>query len=801
MSRGEPNYVPVKRTADEAQGETGEPSAPNPVLIVHSLLRGRYVLAVVLATLLAAGGAVGGYLSQKPTYQSVGIIRIKPTIPSGLPTGQDRVMPAFEAFVKSQQAFLLGERVIAQAMEKAEWQAVNPGLTPEAVADFHDSLDVQYDKGELIRVCFTDRNPLVAMTAVKCVIDSYLELYGKAESDDGGERLAILLKVRTDLSNKLRAKNNAIAGIAGNDTDPETLAIMHAQSLQETATRESNWHEAQNQLAAIDTTDASAAATQPTTAPSAVAPEDIAMTDVGMRQLLSEQREATRALTLARTRYGPAHRAIKEAEQRLEMATHDVEEYAARYQRNAPLRPGTEALLRNPTEVQLQGLRVRERNLRQLYQESAAKTNRLGEKVVSIKQLRLDADAIKQDFDATDNAIRQLELQSSFSGRITAVSKGDPPLEPLEDKRKKMAAGGAMGGGMAGLALVLAIGFLNRRLVSVHDARLGMHRVDRMLGVLPHVPSDLADAEQAAVAAHCVHHIRTLLQLEPHLPARRVYSVTSPSPGDGKTTLTIALGMSFAASGAKTLLIDCDMIGGGLSSKMDQMIRPKIGRVLSREGIITEEQLRQALAAAERQSRPLGDVLVELGFASPADIAHAAAVQAQSYVGLLDVLGGEPLADCVTGTGRPGLFILPLGSAGAHHAGQLSPTALQSIVAQARAAYDVVLVDTGPILGSLEAAMAAAQSDGVVLAVSRGVPQALVRRSLDRLVEVGAYVVGMVLNRAAQREVADFAFSSTSVRSVDRRRLPPAEGAATPNIRLGTVGEAVASAASKTGGR
>jgi Mrp family chromosome partitioning ATPase len=322
-----------------------------------------------------------------------------------------------------------------------------------------------------------------------------------------------------------------------------------------------------------------------------------------------------------------------------------------------------------------------------------------------------------------------------------------------------------------------------------------------MLGVLPHVPSDLADAEHAAVAAHCVHHIRTLLQLEPHLPARRVYSVTSPSPGDGKTTLTIALGMSFAASGGKTLLIDCDMIGGGLSSKMDQMIRPKIGRVLSREGIITEEQLRQALAVAERQSRPVGEVLVGLGFASAADIAHAAAVQAQSYVGLLDVLGGEPLADCVTGTGRPGLFILPLGSAGAHHAGQLSPTALQSIVAQARAAYDVVLIDTGPILGSLEAAMAAAQSDGVVLAVSRGVPQALVRRSLDRLVEVGAYVVGMVLNRAAEREVADFAFSSASVRSVDHRRLPPADGAAAPNIRLGTVGEAVASAASKTGGR
>jgi len=292
-----------------------------------------------------------------------------------------------------------------------------------------------------------------------------------------------------------------------------------------------------------------------------------------------------------------------------------------------------------------------------------------------------------------------------------------------------------------------------------------------------------------------VHHLRTLLQLEPGLPARRVFAMTSPSPGDGKTTLSIALGMSFATSGARTLLIDWDVIGGGLSSRMDQMIRPKIGRVLCREGLITEEQLQQALSAAERAGRPLGELLVELGFVTAADVAHATAVQGQSYVGLLDVLAGEPLRDCITGTGRQGLFILPLGSADSHHAGQLSPFALQGILSEARASFDVVLVDTGPILGSLEAAMAAAQADGVVLTVSRGVPQALVRRSLDRLGEVGAYVVGMVLNRAPAREVADFAFSSGSVRSGSGRRLPAPEGYA--DIGMGSMNPKTTDSADK----
>jgi Mrp family chromosome partitioning ATPase/uncharacterized protein involved in exopolysaccharide biosynthesis len=800
MSQNELNYVPVKRSA-EAGGQSpdnpGVATAPNPLLVVHSLLRGRYLLAIVLALLGAAGGAGFGYFVQKPSYQSVGIIRIKPSMPNGLLIGQDRVMPAFEAFVKSQQAFLLSERVISKAMEKPEWQAVTPGLSPEAIVSFRSRLEVFYDKGELIKVSFTDANPAVAMTGVKCVTTSYLELFGNSESASGSERLGILQKMRTDQSNVLRGKNAAIASIAGTDTDPDSLEKMHVQSLHETSTRESDWNEAQRMLAASDTSVAPASpdgqAQKPTTAPAGLTPKDIAQTDNGMRQLLAEKRSAERALALARNRYGAAHPNIIEAEQRLEMATNDVEEYAETYRQSAALRLGGGTVLLTPAELALQGMRVKERNLRRLYEESAVKTKSLGQKMVAIQSLKREADAVKQLLDETTNAIRQLELQSSFGGRISAMSFGDQPLQPFDDKRTKLAAAGAFGGGAVGVALVLALGFLNRRLVSVHDACLGMHRVDRMLGVLPHVPNDIADAEQAAVAAHCVHHIRTLLQLEPGLPVRRVYSVTSPSPGDGKTTLSIALGMSFAASGARTLLLDCDIIGGGLSAKMDPMIRPKIGRVLCREGLITEEQLQEALAAAKQSGLALGEVLVEKGLVSPADVAHATTVQSQSYVGLLDVLSGESLADCVTGTGRQGLFILPLGSAGEHHASQLSPVALHAILAEARATFDVVLIDTGPILGSLEAAMAAAQSDAVVLTVSRGVPQAIVKRSLNRLGEVGAYVVGMVLNHAAARDVADFAFRSGSVRSGASRKLPSPDGTqGRPDIHLGKVGDAMA---------
>ena len=799
MNQDQRSYPEVTRADESASEESGASgrAAPNPLLIVLSLLRGRYVLTIVLAGLAAAAGAAAGFYSAQPIYRSYGRIEVKPTLPSLTPTGVDSMMPAFGAFFASQMEHIASERVVMRAMEMLEWQSVRPGVAPPQIAGFRSNLSVASPKGtHLIYVGFTDADPDIAMTAVKCVVTSYLDLYGESDATNNLERLKVYEGIRINEGNRLAALEKSIAVIAGHDVSLDTIHKLYLLSLEETNKREAAWNDVRRILAATDATSASAAPvdSSPTSRPSTLSPEQIALTDRQMQSLLAERRSALHEVRLARVRVGSANPRVIEAQQRLQMIEEDIAAHANNYiaaSGSVPPDGAEQSIPGTRSELMVQTLRANERSLRQLHEESAQKTKSLGEKLYRMESLKRDADEAKRKYDEANTAIQRIQLQASFGGRIIADSFGERPLQPFEDKRMKLAGGGAFAGAVLPVAIMLAIGFMNRRIVSVHDARLGIHRVDRMLGVLPHVPTDLADTEQAAVAAHCVHHIRTLLQLEPHLPARRIYSITSPSPGDGKTTLTIALGMSFAASGAKTLLFDCDIIGGGLSSKMDQMIRPKLGRVLVREGLITEEQLQQALAAAKQIGRPLGDVLVERGLVSAADVSHAAAVQAQSYVGLLDVLAGEPLTDCITGTGRPGLFILPIGSAGAHHASQLSPVTLQAILAEARAAFDVVLVDTGPILGSLEAAMVAAQSDGVVLAVSRGVPQALVKRSLDRLLEVGAHVVGMVLNRAATREVADFAFSSGSVRSHSARRLPAPAGHQ-PEIRLGSVGDAVA---------
>ena len=96
-----------------------------------------------------------------------------------------------------------------------------------------------------------------------------------------------------------------------------------------------------------------------------------------------------------------------------------------------------------------------------------------------------------------------------------------------------------------------------------------------MIGVLPNLPKQLSDPEQADIAAHSVQQIRMQLQLEASAEKTQVIAVTSPMPGDGKTSLAMSLGLSFAAARSRTLLIDFDLYGRGLTRQSECIVREK----------------------------------------------------------------------------------------------------------------------------------------------------------------------------------------------------------------------------------
>ncbi|MDP6057335.1 MAG: hypothetical protein QGH33_00520, partial [Pirellulaceae bacterium] len=341
-------------------------------------------------------------------------------------------------------------------------------------------------------------------------------------------------------------------------------------------------------------------------------------------------------------------------------------------------------------------------------------------------------------------------------------------------------------------------GTLDRRFRSSDDAldRIGPVR---LLGILPGLPEDLSDPDHAKIAGHCLHHIRTMLQIESNRAGQRVFAITSPTSGTGKTSLTMALGLSFAASGSPTLLVDCDLANGGLTRRLQAIIRRRIGQILERQGLITSQQLDEALRRVETSGKRLGETLIDLGVLDEEDVAHALALQEEARVGLLDALDGEQFDHCVVETSTPGLSILPIGGAKSHDMNRLSPTTVRRVIEAARHQFDTILFDSGPVPGTMEASIVAAEADEVVVIVARGEQRPQAEKAIAFLNSIGARVAGLVFNRAETRDVERAVFltnSSIGTDSNNNGQEDPSQSQQTSDEqRLGPVVRAVADAA------
>merc|ERR1711965_1134432 len=64
--------------------------------------------------------------------------------------------------------------------------------------------------------------------------------------------------------------------------------------------------------------------------------------------------------------------------------------------------------------------------------------------------------------------------------------------------------------------------------------------------------------------------------------------VSSPFQGDGKTTLAVSLGWSYAESGYKTLLLDADFIGRAMTHQFGHLKDPGLREII-RNGAVSDE--------------------------------------------------------------------------------------------------------------------------------------------------------------------------------------------------------------------
>lgn len=244
------------------------------------------------------------------------------------------------------------------------------------------------------------------------------------------------------------------------------------------------------------------------------------------------------------------------------------------------------------------------------------------------------------------------------------------------------------------------------------------------------VSSDLDDP------ASSIHQIRAVLQIQATATGERAFAFTSPHRGAGKTSVALGVASSLALSGTRTLVVDCDLAG----------------RIQ-----------RSRAAEAGSGAAPVAVRLEDSSASEPADLAHARAdghgqdPRDHSPKGITGMIDGAPLADCVADTTTKGLSLLPAVNPQTAHISKLSDAFVRRVIDESRDAYDMVIFDTGPVPGSVEALLVASQCDGVVVVVKQGEDRKSVDRTLSYLKVVGARITGTVFNRVVTDATANVA--------------------------------------------
>jgi capsular exopolysaccharide synthesis family protein len=221
-----------------------------------------------------------------------------------------------------------------------------------------------------------------------------------------------------------------------------------------------------------------------------------------------------------------------------------------------------------------------------------------------------------------------------------------------------------------------------------------------LLGMIP----DEADDPQAAgsrlplvifeaphsMLAEQFRHVRTRLQHAASLDTTRSLLVSSPSPGDGKTTVACNLATGLALNGRRILLVDANFR------------RPEIHKVF---GIGNE--------------RGFSDVLADLN--SFAQLAQETTV--------------------------PNLVVLPSGTRPVNPTELFESQLLIDFIERVQEEFDHIVFDSGPLLFTSEAMALAPRVDGVISVVrARSSSRGLLQRMRDGLRQVKAEHIGVVLN-------------------------------------------------------
>ena len=353
-------------------------------------------------------------------------------------------------------------------------------------------------------------------------------------------------------------------------------------------------------------------------------------------------------------------------------------------------------------ENQYHDLMVREKAIRKNMQESKITLENDESKELQLAFRRADLSRSESILDSVQRALEQLQFESQGQTQISLIQTARPIGLPSNDKRWRFMA-------MAPLGMFLAVAGLCV-LVEVRSGRVSnpddlTHRSRlEVLGVVPPLPNPrsarklMGGIDETRLRRQLVEYIQSIDHLRVAISAslggdglHHSVLITSAFGGEGKTTLSAQLAGRCSNAGIKTVVIDGDLRNPTLTRTLEAVEMPGLTNILK---------------------------------------------------------GGTSIDKCLVRIGEGGgFYLLPAGTIHGDPSRILEGPKLGKIIAHLRETYEMVIIDSAPVLPVPDALIFGKWVQGIVLAVRYDTSRfQMIERAYKRLSALKAPVLGAVVN-------------------------------------------------------
>jgi capsular exopolysaccharide synthesis family protein len=334
-------------------------------------------------------------------------------------------------------------------------------------------------------------------------------------------------------------------------------------------------------------------------------------------------------------------------------------------------------------------------NLQANIKEWEAKALDLSQRLAQFNRIKGKVDRLKTLYDRLTNNLKEIDVSQVVGGedQVSIMEMATAPVSVRPGLIKSLLIGFGIGA-LAGLAILILLDRIDDRMASFSEFQ--HHFSENILGQIPKEKTkgkvDLLQPDDARhVFAESYRNIRSSIFFMPYEgPRPKSFLITSAVPSEGKSTVSANLAITMALSGARTLLIDCDLRRGAL---------------------------REAFGIS-------------------------------SKIGFSEVLKQEVnWQEVVVPTAYETLFVLPRGKTLSQPSEHLLRESTEALLKEIYQHYDYVIIDSSPVLAADDTTSLAPKIDATIFVVRLSYTSArLTKKALEGLYNRQVNIPGVILN-------------------------------------------------------